>query len=141
MAKTFFSLVDVVNVYGDKNFLSGVHKHTHKKNIKSQKKINKNTKAKGEGHTILLIFWMNSALEMMKEPRDDNDVGGGCLSRSLDLLFHFYYYNTSISNFVFPEAFRSKSMQADKLCFLPCQKLTVLSYTTCWWRGSKPFVP
>lgn len=23
--KTFFSLVDVVNVYGDKNFLSGVH--------------------------------------------------------------------------------------------------------------------
>jgi hypothetical protein len=30
--KTFFSLVDVVNVYGDKNFLSGVH--TQKKNIK-----------------------------------------------------------------------------------------------------------
>jgi hypothetical protein len=25
--KTFFSLVDVVNVYGDKNFLSGVHTH------------------------------------------------------------------------------------------------------------------
>lgn len=41
--KTFFSLVDVVNVYGDKNFLSGVH--TQKKH-KNHKKINKNTKLK-----------------------------------------------------------------------------------------------
>lgn len=34
--KTFFSLVDVVNVYGDKNFLSGVH--TQKKNNKKSQK-------------------------------------------------------------------------------------------------------
>lgn len=34
--KTFFSLVDVVNVYGDKNFLSGVH--TQKTNKKNHKK-------------------------------------------------------------------------------------------------------
>jgi hypothetical protein len=30
--KTFFSLVDVVNVYGDKNFLSGVHTQKKYKN-------------------------------------------------------------------------------------------------------------
>ena len=31
--KTFFSFVDVVNVYGDKNFLSGVHTQKYKNKI------------------------------------------------------------------------------------------------------------
>lgn len=43
---TFFSLVDVVSVYGDKLILLSVV-CTHKKYIKkSQKNINKNTKLK-----------------------------------------------------------------------------------------------
>src|SRR5690349_2321420 len=58
MATTFFSLVDVVNVYGDKNFLSGVHTHT-KKNIKITKKKNKNTKLKVRDTRFLLIFFFN----------------------------------------------------------------------------------
>lgn len=58
---TFFSLVDVVNVYGDKDtsYLWCVHtKNYIKITQKINKKYKKNTKAKGEGqHKFYHIYF------------------------------------------------------------------------------------
>jgi hypothetical protein len=55
--KTFFSLVDVVSVYGDKDTsICGVY--TQKIYKKSQKNINKNTKLKVRDTQVFFIFFI-----------------------------------------------------------------------------------
>lgn len=60
MAKTFFSLVDVVSVYGDKEILLSVV--CTQKNIKITKNINKNTKLKVRDTQLFfyLFYFVNN---------------------------------------------------------------------------------
>lgn len=60
--KTFFSLVDVVSVYGDKDTsICGVY--TQKIYKKSQKNINKNTKLKVRDTQIFyILFFVNNLM-------------------------------------------------------------------------------